>query len=224
MKKIFIIMTSITAIALLYYIEQITRVNYMVKTIIKIILFTGIPLLYIYVIKKSTLRKFLNYERLNKKHLYLGILFGALSFLIILAAYFILENYIDVEGILSEMGSKSKITPGNFVFVGIYITFGNSFIEELFFRGFIFLEVYRMGFRKTAYIFSSILFGLYHIAIFQTWFNAGLIGLAMLGLITIGLIFSWLNTRSENILNSYLVHILADIAIILVGLRLFNMV
>ncbi|WP_352418238.1 CPBP family glutamic-type intramembrane protease [Proteiniborus sp.] len=33
---------------------------------------------------------------------------------------------------------KPRITPVNFIYVSLYITFGNSFLEEIFFRGFIF--------------------------------------------------------------------------------------
>ncbi|MBZ9635369.1 CPBP family intramembrane metalloprotease [Clostridium sp. FP1] len=106
----------------------------------------------------------------------------------------------------------------------MYITFGNSFLEEYFFRGFYLLKSYELKSKKFAYIYSSLLFGVYHIAIFKTWFNSGLVGLALIGLISIGFIFNWLDTRSKNFINSWLVHILADSAIIIIGLRMFGIV
>jgi hypothetical protein len=61
-------------------------------------------------------------------------------------------------------------------------------------------------------------------AIFKNWFNPALIALALFGLIFIGFVFDWLNTKSENFINSWLVHIMADSAIIIIGLKMFNMI
>ena len=144
------------------------------------------------------------------------------SFLVIIASYFVLRGYIDFNRIAQELQSKSKVTPSNFIFVGLYITFGNSFLEEYFFRGFIFLNLFNLGSKKLAYIYSSLLFGVYHISIFKTWFNPILIGLALFGLISVGIIFNWLDTKTENFINSWLVHILADSAIIIIGMRMFK--
>ena len=222
MNKKYIITSSLITCIILYFVEQVLGVNYAVKTLSKVVLFILIPYLYIKIVKKSTLREELNFRKLDKKHLKLGFLFGISSFLIILAAYFLVGQYINFDSIASELQSKSKITPANFIFVGLYITFGNSFLEEFFFRGFIFLSLYELKSKRLAYVYSSVLFGLYHIAIFKTWFNVGLIGLSLFGLIAVGFIFNWLDTKSENFINSWIVHILADSAIILIGCRMFN--
>jgi membrane protease YdiL (CAAX protease family) len=222
MNKKYIITSSLITCIILYFVEQVLGVNYAVKTLSKVVLFILIPYLYIKIVKKSTLREELNFRKLDKKHLKLGFLFGISSFLIILAAYFLVGQYIDFNSIAVELENKSKITPANFIFVGLYITFGNSFLEEFFFRGFIFLSLYELKTKRLAYIYSSVLFGLYHITIFKTWFNLGLISLALFGLIAVGFIFNWLDTKSENFINSWIVHIVADSAIILIGFRMFN--
>ncbi|MGK0469321.1 MAG: membrane protease YdiL (CAAX protease family) [Clostridium sp.] len=175
-------------------------------------------------IKKQSQSKALNYKNIDKNHLKMGFLFGILSFLIILIAYYILRNVIDLQSISEDLQNKSKITASSFIFVGLYITLGNSFLEEYFFRGFIFLNLYEHNSKKFAYIYSSLLFGLYHIGIFKAWFNIELVGLALLGLIAVGFIFNWLDTESENFINSWVVHIFADSAIILIGLRMFGIV
>ena len=108
--------------------------------------------------------------------------------------------------------------------VGIYITLGNSFLEEFFFRGFIFLNLYNQGYKKIAYIYSSLLFGVYHIAIFKTWFSPLLTVLALLGLVIAGIVFNWIDTKSENFINSWIVHILADSAIIIIGMGMFGII
>ncbi len=222
MNKKYIIISSLATCIILYFVEQVIGANYVVKTLAKVILFTLIPYLYVKIIKKSTVAVELNFKKLDKKHLKLGFLLGISSFLIILVAYLLLGQYIDFSRIASELQNKSKITPTSFIFVGLYIIFGNSFLEEIFFRGFIFLSLYELKSKRLAYVYSSVLFGLYHIAIFKTWFNLGLIALALFGLVVVGFLFNWIDTKSENFINSWIVHILADSAIILIGFRMFK--
>lgn len=224
MKQKYIIISSLISCIGLYFIEQVLGANYALKTISKLILFIIIPYIYIKFIDASNIKTSLNLRNLDKKRLKLGILFGLASFLIILISYILLKEVIDLKKIAEELQNRSRITPVNFIFVGIYITLINSFLEEFFFRGFIFLNLYNLGKGKLAYLYSSLLFGLYHIAIFKTWFNIWLILLCLLGLIVVGFIFNWLNTRSKNFINSWLVHIFADSAIILIGFKMFNII
>lgn len=224
MKKAYIIVASLAACIILYLIEQALAVNYITKTIAKLILFIAIPYIYLKFVKKSSIKDGLNLRRFEASTFKLGFILGTVSFVVIIIAYLILREYIDFNGIVQELQSKSKITPSNFIVVGLYITFGNSFLEEFFFRGFIFLNLFKQGSKKFAYIYSSVLFGVYHIAIFKTWFNPLLIGLALFGLISIGIIFDWLDTKTENFMNSWLVHILGDSAIIIIGMRIFNVI
>lgn len=224
MKQKYIIISSLISCLGLYFIEQVIGVNYALKTLFKLILFIIVPYIYIKFIGKSTIQAELNLKQLDKKKLRLGFLFGVSSFLLILISYLLFKGVIDLNNIAKELQNKSKITPANFIFVGLYITFVNSFLEEFFFRGFIFLNLYNMKKQKFGYVFSSLLFGLYHIAIFKTWFNIWLIIICLLGLITIGFVFNWLNTKSKNFINSWIVHILADSAIILIGFKMFNII
>lgn len=223
MDKKYIITTTLIACIALYFVEQFMSVNYAVKTVAKILLFGLIPYFYI-IMKKSSIKKALNFENIDKKHLKYGFLLGIFCFLTIIVTYCILKNVIDFESISYEMQNKSKITPGNFILVGAYVTFGNSFLEEFFFRGFVFLNLYECGYKKIAYIFSALAFGLYHIGIFKNWFNLPLTLLALVGLISVGFIFNLLNTKSKNFLNSWLVHIFADSAIILIGFKMFEII
>lgn len=222
--KTYIIVTSLAACIMLYLIEQVFAVDYMTKTIAKLILFVTIPYIYLRFVKRSNIIDSLNLKKFDVSTFKLGLIIGAVSFAVIITAYFILGKYIDFNEIVQELQSKSQITPSNFIIVGLYITFGNSFLEELFFRGFIFLNLFNQGSKKLAYIYSSVLFGVYHIAIFKTWFNPLLVGIALFGLISIGFVFNWLDTKSNNFMNSWLVHILADSAIIIIGMKMFNMI
>jgi uncharacterized protein len=223
MKEKYIIISSLLACICLYFIEQYLGVSYVVKTLSKIIFFVIIPIIYIKIVKKSNIIEELNLRYLDKNRFKLGFIFGISSFLIVLAAYFIFKGAIGLNGIVSDLREKN-ITPANFILIGLYVTLGNSLLEEFFFRGFIFLNLYNMKKEKLAYLYSSMLFGLYHIGIFKAWFNIWLILLCLVGLITVGFIFNWLNTKSNNFVNSWLVHIFADSAIILIGLKMFEII
>lgn len=224
MKKAYIIVVSLIACIILYLFEQVLTVNYITKTIAKLILFIGIPYIYLKLVKKSSVKDGLNLRRFETSTLKLGLILGAVSFAVIIGVYFVLRGYIDFSGIVQELQFKSKVTPSNFIFVGLYITFGNSFLEEFFFRGFIFLNLFNQGSKKLAYIYSSVLFSVYHIAIFKTWFNPLLIGLTLFGLISIGIIFDWLDNKTESFINSWIVHALADSAVIIIGMKMFNII
>ncbi|WP_373897151.1 CPBP family intramembrane glutamic endopeptidase [Haloimpatiens sp. FM7315] len=218
----YILISSIVGCILLYYIEQILKVDYLTKTIMKIVIFTLIPYIYIKIYKKSNLKLSLKSKEVKKNNIKIGVILGSICFVIILLTYFILKDAINLQGILEELQNKSKVTAVNFIFVAIYITFGNSFLEEFFFRGFIFLNFYEMKHKKLAYIFSSLLFSIYHIAIFKTWFDVKLIMLSLFGLISVGIVFDYIDTKSKNFLNSWIVHILADASIMLIGMRMFK--
>jgi uncharacterized protein len=223
-NKKYIIIATLIACTGLYIVEQGIEVNYAIKTLIKIILFIGIPIVYIKYIKKESLKESLKLKSLKKSGLKIGFLAGILFFIIVLSAYFVVQGEIDLNSIAEELQTKLKVTPINFIFIALYITFGNSFLEEFFFRGFIFLNLYGLNSKKTAYVYSSLLFGLYHIGIFRTWFDLPITLLALFGLISVGFLFNWMDTKSDNFLNSWIAHIFADTAVMLIGFKMFGMI
>jgi uncharacterized protein len=215
-----VILASLVIVFLLYIIEQILDLNYGIKTGAKLMGMISVPLIYIRYVKKQGLKEALNLRQLNFKQVGLGLGLGSLAFVVVILAYILFNKQIDSATILNDLSEKG-ITATTFIWVGIYITFFNSFLEEFFFRGFIFLNLEKES-KKLAYGYSSLLFALYHVGIFLNWFNIYLILLALLGLMIIGLVFNYLDTKSNNFLNSYIVHVLADVAIIIIGLRLFE--
>lgn len=218
----FIILSTLLACFILYVVEQGVGVNYAIKTILKISIFIGLPISYVKLINKQNISEALKLKNLNLRDFKTGFIAGLLFFTIVMGAYFIVGNQIDFHMIAQELQTKLKVTPLNFIFIGLYITFGNSFLEEFFFRGFIFMNLYELRSKKIAYVYSSILFSLYHIAIFRTWFTLPITFLALFGLVSVGFLFNWMDTKSRNFINSWIAHIFADIAVILIGLRMFG--
>lgn len=223
-KKRYIIISTLIACIGLYIVEQGIEVNYAVKTLIKIILFTAMPGIYIKYIKKENLKESFRLRSLSKGKLKVGTLSGILFFVIVISAYYVVQGEIDLNSIAKELQTKLKVTPVNFIFIALYITFGNSFLEEFFFRGFIFLNLYKLNSKRTAYVYSSLLFGLYHIGIFKTWFDLPITLLALFGLVSVGFLFNWMDTKSDNFFNSWIAHIFADIAVMVIGFKMFGMI
>lgn len=213
----FAIIYSLFACSLLFVFEQVIDVTYGVKTGLKVLLFAILPLVFMLKMRSFTL-----FKNVDKKGLLLGLVCGIISFSVVIGAYLIFQDVIDTTSILQSLEEKN-ITASVFIFIGLYITFGNSFLEEYFFRGFIFFSLVEKN-KWLAYLFSSGLFALYHLAMIAGWFNLPLTLLSLLGLFIIGLVFNFLNQKSKNMLNSWMVHIFADIAIILIGFHLFGII
>lgn len=213
----FVIIYAVIACFLLFLFEQVIDVTYGVKTSLKILLFAVLPLAFVLKTRSFTL-----FKNLDKKGLLFGLVCGLTSFFVVIGAFVFFQDLIDTDSILVSL-EENHITTSSFLLIGLHITFGNSFLEEFFFRGFIFFNLVKKN-KVFAYLFSSVLFSLYHMAMFTGWFNVPLTLLALFGLFVIGLVFNWLNQKSNSMLNSWIVHILADIAIILIGLHLFGII
>lgn len=94
----------------------------------------------------------------------LPLLLGGGVFLLLLGGYTLLSPWLDLSAISGNLQAKEGFTAATFPLAALYITFGNSLLEELFFRGFAFLALYRSGYKKLAWTFSAIAFALYHVS------------------------------------------------------------
>jgi membrane protease YdiL (CAAX protease family) len=220
----YIFISSLLACAALYYLEQGIEVNYAIKTGVKLLVFLLIPGIYFILSRDKNIYISPMSRLSSKRSLFIGLFSGLIFFAVLIIAYYFLKSFIDFEPILIELETKLNITPLNFIFIGIYITLGNSFLEEFFFRGFVFLGIYRAGKPGRAYLYSSLLFALYHIMIIKNWFTPPLFLLAVFGLFVVGLLFSWMDSKSNSFINSWIAHMLADGSIILIGLKMFGIV
>ena len=157
----------------------------------------------------------------KKKGILKALLLGLGVYGFILGAYFLLRGVIDFSGVTSNLTEGMGITAQSFIFVAIYISLANSFLEEFFFRGFGFITLKKYVPRWVAYLFSSSLFAVYHVGMLVGMFDFGALMLMMLGLVVGGCIFNYLNEANENIYPSWFVHMFANFAINTIGFILF---
>jgi membrane protease YdiL (CAAX protease family) len=224
---IYLIVTSIFAVIFLYVFDQVLTLSYMSKIALKMALFAIFPMIYTIKTGENVLKSSIANIKINKprnQRLNVGVILGAIIFIIIIATFIFMNQYIDSSQLILEFQEKYKINKSNIIYYSFYLVFINSFLEEFFFRGFLFLNIKRLGLRKTAYAFSSLLFAVYHIANFQNWFFVAAFILALAALFVGGYIFNYLDDKQETFLNSWFVHICADLAIVLIGLYIFGII
>lgn len=220
-KKCIIIAIVVVSCLIMGLIDAIVRPGYLVKSMVKLPLFLLIPIIY------SLFNKSVNLKKLvtpSKKGIINALLVGVSVFVIILGGYFLLKDVFDFSKVTTALTGDVGVTANNFVWVAIYISFVNSFLEEFFFRGFSFITLKQETNRKFAYIFSSLAFALYHIAMMIGWFDWYMIALAIVGLIIGGMIFNYFNEKNENIYMSWLIHMFANFAINTIGFMLFGII
>lgn len=220
-KSIYIILSVLFSAFAMSFVDGVIEPPYFYKSIIKIILFLFVPMLY-FMFHRDEMNDLKQLFVPRKKDFLFALLLGVGVFCIVMIAYFIFRNFIDFSSIKDSLTSGIGVNADNFVYVAIYISFVNSLLEEFFFRGFAFIVLKRETGKKFAYIFSAALFALYHVGMTSGWFNFFIYTLAMLGLFIGGCIFNFLNDKCENIYPSWLVHMCANFAINTIGFILFG--
>ena len=201
------------SIVFLLWIEQGLTVPYVVKTMAKVVLFLGIPLLLFGKNRFS----FLNFPRTDRKSLMISLVAGLTVMLTIVIAFVVLHPFIDIDFLLAELESIG-VTPTVFPFVALYILVGNSLLEEFFFRG---LLPSSINHSLCRLLIPSFLFSIYHVSIFLMWFTLPILALAIAGLWIGGIIFQLANVRSGTILPSWTIHMFADLGVLIVGVYIF---
>lgn len=221
-EKYIIIIPSILACILMFGIERLLVPSYFIKSVIKLVVFFLPIFLYTKMFGIRSIRN--QFTNLKFSKLKLIFIFAICVYLFIILLFFILKDYIDLDVIRSNLLAKENITATNFVYVSLYISFINSFLEELFFRGFMFLSLAKSGSRRLAYSISSLAFSLYHVAIISAWFNIWIFILIIVGLMFVGYIFNYITEKLDSFLASWIVHIFANLAINTIGFIMLGII
>ena len=218
MSKLKIPLLVIIACIVMGIVDAVIQPGYAAKSAIKIVMFLLIPIGYCILDKEVSIAKVL---KPDKKGFVIALCLGATVYVVILGAYLLFKNVFDFSALTKSLGETTGVNKSNFIWVAIYISFVNSLLEEFFFRGFSFISLKKFTTRKFAYIFSSLLFALYHIAMMIGWFGVPVILISLAGLFLGGLIFNKFDEKNENIYLSWLVHMFANFATNTIGFMLF---
>ena len=220
-RSVAIMLIMLLCCAVMAVVDGVIMPHYAVKSAVKMVLFLGVPSAFAVCGKSPGLKKLL---KTDKTGLGKALLLGAAIYAVIAGGYFLLKDVFDFSAVTGALTGNIGVNRDNFVFVALYISFVNSFLEEFFFRGFGFLQLKEICTTKSAALFSAAVFSLYHMAMMVGWFSWGLYLLCVAGLFAGGLIFNLINLKYGNIYTSWLIHMFANFAINTIGFILFGII
>lgn len=220
-QGVIIIGIAIACCVIMGVVDAVIQPQYWIKSACKALLFLIMPAVFAICNRNVDIKSLF---KPNKRGMKLAFCLCVPLYVLILGAYLLLKNVFDFSQVTGALTGNIGVDKNNFVFVAIYISFVNSLLEEFFFRGFSFLTLKKYASKKLAYIFSALVFALYHIAMMTGWFGIWVFALALLGLFAGGLIFNYLDEKSDNIYTSWFVHMFANFAINTIGFMLFGII
>lgn len=222
-KNMYIIITIFVFSIFTCLIDAVIKPNYFVKVLIKFIFFLALPMIF-FIFNRKDIKEFKGLFIFKKSGIWKSLLLAVAVYAVIMGGYFLTRNVIDFSNVTSNLTEGMGISASNFIYVAFYISIINSFLEEFFFRGYGFITLKKYTNRKFAYIYSSLIFAVYHVGMLIGMFSIGALILLLVGLIIGGCIFNYLNERNNNIYSSWFVHMFANFAINTIGCILFGVI
>lgn len=219
-KMITAAVLAIFTIGFLSYFDGVLKPSYWYKSLVKGALFSTVVLLYCRIFQDDLIRVLHIRKKLPSGKL---LIFMFLVYAGIICAYLILKDQIDLSGIRESLLNKEGLTKKNFPFIFSYIIIVNSFLEEGFFRGFLYHAFADNGRKVTGMLVSSFLFAIYHLGIVATWFHPLILLLCIAGLMGAGIFLQLICEREDNLLASWIVHGFANLAINTIGVFMLFM-
>ena len=106
--------------------------------------------------------------------------------------------------------------------LGAFICVLHSALEEFYWRGFVFGHLRHLVPTRAAHLLAALAFAAHHVVVLNQFFTAGIAWLFSLGVALGGLMWSILYQRHGTLLGAWISHLIADIAIIVIGWHLIT--
>lgn len=218
-RGVVVMLLVVLGCGIMAFVERGWGPSYLIKSGMKVLVFLGFIILYAVAFRDGCVGGW--FQKPDRASLKRSLLLAAAVFFGLLAGYVLLLPWLDLSAIPEQLAQGMGVTAENFPLVAAYIILCNSLLEELFFRGFAFLTLRRYCTPALAWGFSAVSFALYHVSIMDGWFHPVLLALMILGLGAAGVFFGLLD-RKGSVWNSWLIHMAANLAINIIGFRLFG--
>lgn len=210
---------GVLLVVVLIVLEQVLNLDSFVKQGFKIVLLVFVPFILLYKVRKTTFTEEYQLKSVSFDELKVPLAVGVFIYVGTLVGYLILRSLIDPNLVVDGL-KENGITAGNIVLACLYLSFINSFLEEFFFRGFMFKEFSKITV-TWGYIVSSAFFSVYHVLVMFTLFDWIMGVISIVGLFLVGLVLTYMNRTNKSIINSWIVHVFADLGVVTIGLYLF---
>ena len=205
-----IMLTVIVSCVIMAFVETVIEPLYWVKSALKAVFFLAVPLLLLRFRKEKLADTAFSFTKKTALRL---LLLGLAVYSIVMTAYYMTSGIFDYSKMVESLSTDQNVAPSSFIWVALYISFGNSLLEEFMFRQIAFIKLSEHASKAQAYIFSSVMFAIYHLGMISGSFPPLMVALSMVGLTAGGMIFDFIDNKDRNILNSWIIHMFADFAI-----------
>src|SRR3989338_10118390 len=210
--------------AILFVIQHFFAATYLTSSFYKIIFL--LPIVYrVFFYNKSWKTaithdfSFVKFKKSITHALGWGLLFSAMY----AGAFLLFKDFLPIDEIVAQLNNAAAITTANIVWIGLYIIFINSLLEEFFWLGFFFDEVHTLCGWFVGYILTGIGFTLYHVVYFYQWFSyPALFALACIGLFCYSLFMCMIFQKYCDLFTCWIIHALVDVVQIGIALYLFG--
>jgi hypothetical protein len=158
----------------------------------------------------------------SRRELLAGTILGLLMFAIIGLAYWLVgQSWIDPVDVRTQARQVGLTVPTVYLVSAFYFTFINAFIEEYIWRWFVYRQCEVLLPAIAAVGLAALCFTLHHtIALVAYTGNWLVVVLGSLGVFMAGALWSWCYLTYRSLWSGYVSHLLADLALAIVGWHL----
>lgn len=147
-----------------------------------------------------------------------GLVSGALMATTILIGYWLFgKGQFDPAPMRDLLGTAGLSSPERYLLMALYWTLFNSLVEEYAFRWFLYRQCEQLLSPRVAVLLAALIFMIHHTVALSAYVPWHLNALGSLGVLLAGIIWSTLYARYRSIWPAYISHILADVAVFMVG-------
>lgn len=151
----------------------------------------------------------------------MGVMLGAVTFAVIMAAYFTYDSFRSIpDTIRAEAVNNGIATPLVYIAFVCGLSLTNSLLEEYIWRWFVFHKCEVLIGPAGAVFLSAGLFTIHHVIALRAQADWTLTLIGSAGCFIGGVMWSWLYLRYRSIWPGYIAHVFADAAIYIIGWRL----
>ena len=190
----------------------------MVYASCKVVLY-GVPLVVAWrPISKSQVKNGIR-SGLRRGPLLAGFGSGLLIFGVVLVGWFgFLQDRLDTSALMEVVEANGLRSPGRYLAMALWMSFGNALAEEFVFRWFVDSRLEALGVPLILAVpLSALIFTAHHVLVLAAYFGAVETILFSLGVFVGGVLWSLMLRRWGSILPGWISHALVDLVIFLVG-------
>ena len=181
----------------------------------------AVPLLDRVVFHRQTLREFLRYIGFVniRKSLLPGLITGGVFLAAIFLFFMIFSRQLIDTSTMTSALDRWNLDSGNlFVFLFMMIV-GNSILEEIYWRGYIFARLKKLTSPGNTVVLTALFYTSYHLITTVTLFSAAQGLLMSSAIFLVGIFWAYLRIRYESIIPAIASHLLADLGLMLIYLK-----